>query len=79
MAQHDLKGFLQLLLKKSNAHTIRGGFIQSFHAFSGLICNSFDDFQGKMGCGQPNWPKLVKIGQKINKLSHVPFFSNIPW
>jgi len=72
-------GFLQLLLKKSDAHTIRGGFIQSFHAFSGLICNRFDDFQGKMGCGQPNWPKLVKNGQKINKLSHAPFFSNIPW
>lgn len=52
MAQHDLKGFLQLLLKKSDAHTIRGGFIQSFHAFSGLICNRFDDFQGN-GCGQP--------------------------
>jgi len=67
MAQHDLKGFLQLLLKKSDAHLIRGGFIQSFHAFSGLICNRFDDFQGKMGCGQPNWPKLVKIGQNWPK------------
>jgi len=67
MAQHDLKGFLQLLSKKSNAHTIRGGFIQSFHAFSGLICNSFDDSQGKMGCGQANWPKLVKIGQNWPK------------
>lgn len=54
MAQHDLKGlfcFLQLLLKKSDAQSIRGGFIQSFHAFSGLICNRFDDFQGN-GCGQ---------------------------
>jgi hypothetical protein len=68
MAQHDLKGFLQLLLKKSDAHTIRGGFIQSFHAFSGLICNRFDDFQGKMGCGQPNRLKLVKIGQKKPKI-----------
>ena len=69
MAQHDLKGFLQLLLKKSDAHTIRGGFIQSFHAFSGLICNRFDDFQGKMGVAS----------HKINKFSHTPFFSNIPW
>jgi hypothetical protein len=61
MAQHDLSWvFLQLLLKKSDALSIRGGFIQSFHAFSGLIYNRFDDFQGKMGCGQP---KLVKIGQ----------------
>jgi len=59
---------LQLLLKKSDAHTIRGGFIQSFHAFSGLICNSFDDFQGKMGCGQLNWPvKLAKNGQIMTK------------
>jgi len=65
MAQHDLSWvFLQLLLKKSDAHTIRGGFIQSFHAFSGLIYNRFDDFQGKMGCGQP---KLVKIGQNWPK------------
>ena len=55
MAQHDLSWvFLQLLLKKSDALSIRGGFIQSFHAFSGLIYNRFDDFQGKMGCGQPN-------------------------
>jgi len=63
-------GFLQLLLKKSDAHTIRGGFIQSFHAFSGLIYNRFDDFQGKMGCGQPIWPKLAKSDQNWAKLAN---------
>lgn len=52
MAQHDLKGFVFAIIVEKATLIDSRGFIQSFHAFSGLICNRFDDFQGN-GCGQP--------------------------